>query len=72
MLTIYGRRSYGGFCDRVARRDFLKIGGMALGGLALPQLLRVEAAQGSFESLRVGHGEVAHLTLLVSMATFLH
>ena len=47
MLTIYGSKTYGGFCDQVARRDFLKIGGMALGGLALPQLLRLEAAQGS-------------------------
>src|SRR5262245_54015726 len=47
MLTIFGRRSYGGFCDQVARRDFLKIGGMALGGLALPDVLRLEAAQGA-------------------------
>ncbi|HEY2414688.1 MAG TPA: DUF1501 domain-containing protein [Pirellulaceae bacterium] len=46
MLTIYGSKTYGGFCDRVARRDFLKIGGMALGGLALPDVLRLEAAQG--------------------------
>src|SRR5204862_5956867 len=46
MLTIYGSQTYGGFCDRVARRDFLKIGGMALGGLALPDVLRLEAAQG--------------------------
>jgi Protein of unknown function (DUF1501) len=47
MLTIFGSRTYGGFCDQVARRDFLKIGGMALGGLALPDVLRLEAAQGS-------------------------
>jgi hypothetical protein len=47
MLTIYGSKTYGGFCDRVARRDFLKIGGMALGGLALPDVLRLEAAQGT-------------------------
>jgi hypothetical protein len=46
MLTIYGGREYGGFCDRVSRRDFLTIGGMALGGLALSDALRVEAAQG--------------------------
>src|SRR5437868_5858670 len=46
MLTIFGGRNYGGFCDRVARRDFLKIGGMALGGLSLDDMLRVEAAQG--------------------------
>src|SRR5438552_9523037 len=47
MLTIYGSQTYGGFCDRVARRDFLKIGGMALGGLALPDVFRLEAAQGT-------------------------
>src|SRR5688572_18514494 len=46
MLTIFGSQTYGGFCDRVARRDFLKIGGMALGGLALSDVLRLEAAQG--------------------------
>lgn len=43
MLTIFGNRQYGGFCDRMARRDFLTIGGMALGGLALPDVLRAEA-----------------------------
>jgi hypothetical protein len=47
MLTIFGGRSYGGFCDQVGRRDFLKIGGMALGGLALTDVLRLEAAQGA-------------------------
>jgi hypothetical protein len=43
MLTILGRKTYGGFCDRIARRDFLTIGGMALGGLAMPSLLRAES-----------------------------
>jgi hypothetical protein len=43
MLTILGRRTYGGFCDHLARRDFLTIGGMALGGLAMPQILHAEA-----------------------------
>lgn len=47
MLTIFGRRRAGGFCDRLARRDFLTIGGMALGGLALPQILRGESQTGS-------------------------
>src|SRR5215468_1155225 len=36
----------GGFCDNVSRRNFLKIGALGLGGLALPQLLRAEAASG--------------------------
>ena len=38
MLTFSGRKQ-GGFCDGVTRRDFLKIGGLALGGLACPQIL---------------------------------
>src|SRR5262245_2890840 len=35
-------------CDRLGRREFLRIGGLALGGLTLPQLLagRVAAAAG--------------------------
>ncbi len=46
MLTIWGRRPQGGFCDGATRRDFLAIGAMAFGGLALPGLLRAEAAAG--------------------------
>jgi hypothetical protein len=42
MLTIGGRLR-NGFCDGVSRRDFLKIGGLALGGLSLPGLLEAEA-----------------------------
>ena len=44
MLTIYGRKS--NFCDGVSRRNFLKIGALGLGGLALPQLLKAEAESG--------------------------
>ncbi|HTN75819.1 MAG TPA: DUF1501 domain-containing protein, partial [Pirellulaceae bacterium] len=46
MLTILGKPSRNRFCDGVSRRDFLTIGGMALGGLALPQLLAAEAHAG--------------------------
>jgi len=47
MLTIYGRPDRkSGFCDGVHRRDFLKIGGMVMGGLTLPQLLAAEARAG--------------------------
>jgi hypothetical protein len=46
MLTILGRPQRHPFCDGVKRRDFLKIGGLAMGGLALPELLRAEAAAG--------------------------
>jgi len=34
------------FCDGVSRRNFLKVGGLALGGLSLPQMLQAEAASG--------------------------
>jgi hypothetical protein len=44
MLTIYGQSSR--FCDGVSRRNFLKIGALGLGGLALPQLLQAEAKSG--------------------------
>jgi hypothetical protein len=45
MLTIHGK-SNGRFCDGVSRRDFLRIGGLAMGGLGLPQLLEAEAKAG--------------------------
>jgi len=40
MLTIPGRKYR--LCDGVSRRDFLRIGSLAMGGLTLPQLLRAE------------------------------
>ncbi|HBH53273.1 MAG TPA: DUF1501 domain-containing protein, partial [Planctomycetaceae bacterium] len=41
MLSIIGR-PIDSFCDRSSRRHFLKIGGLALGGLGLPQILRAQ------------------------------
>ena len=32
------------FCDGISRRNFLRIGALGMGGLALPELLRAEAA----------------------------
>src|SRR6478672_9834050 len=48
MLSIRTRASAGqsGFCDGVTRRDFLRIGALGMGGLALPELLRAEAQNG--------------------------
>jgi hypothetical protein len=45
MLTIPGSTSR--FCDGVSRRNCLSIGALAVGGLALPDLLRAEAASGA-------------------------
>ena len=44
MLTILGKGDR--YCDGVSRRSFLKIGGLAMGGISLPQLLRAEAQAG--------------------------
>ena len=45
MLSIAGR-ARSGYCDGVTRRDFLRIGGLGLGGMSLSQLLRAEAQAG--------------------------
>ena len=45
MLKVHSSTG-GRFCDGMLRRDFLKIGGLAMGGLSLPNLLRAEANQG--------------------------
>ncbi|MGB8168732.1 MAG: DUF1501 domain-containing protein [Chthoniobacteraceae bacterium] len=49
MLTLHAQ-AQGRFCDGLSRRDFLRIGGLALGGLSLPQILRAEAASGVTKS----------------------
>ena len=46
MLNLLGKKQEGrSHCDGVSRRDFIKIGGMAAGGLTLGQLLNLEAKQ---------------------------
>src|SRR5882724_1559384 len=47
MLTIFGRQDRKSrFCDGLTRRGFLSIGGAAVGGLTLSQLLQLEAQAG--------------------------
>lgn len=45
MLSFYGKRR--SFCDGMSRRNFLTIGGLALGGLTLPGLLKAESLAGT-------------------------
>ncbi|MDZ4689017.1 MAG: DUF1501 domain-containing protein [Planctomycetaceae bacterium] len=61
MLTIFGRPQR--YCDGLARRQFLKIGGFAFGSFAsvgLPQLLR---AQGNGSSSTSSHKAVINIFL---------
>src|SRR4051794_1167917 len=48
MLSIHGPSHR--FCDGVSRRAFLRVGGLALGGLSLPQLLQAESNVGTRRS----------------------
>ena len=41
VLTFWGAKHR--FCDRLSRRDFLRAGALGLGGLALPDILRLQA-----------------------------
>lgn len=59
MLTILGPRSKDRFCDGISRRGFLRIGGLVMGGLSLPQILRAESQQG----IRRGHKAVIMIFL---------
>ena len=52
MLTIHGKG--GRFCDGRTRRSFLKVGGLALGGLSLPQILAAESNAGISSSSKKG------------------
>jgi len=48
MLTILGDKAQ--FCDRMPRRSFLQIGGLAMGGMSLPQILRAQDQSGTTRS----------------------
>lgn len=63
MLTIFGPRRSGGFCDRLGRRDFLTIGSMAMGGIALPQLLKAEATGSPTRERGTSHKAIINIFL---------
>lgn len=48
MLTLTGQRFR--MCDRKSRRSFLQVGGLALGGLSLPQILSAQSQSGESSS----------------------
>lgn len=64
MLRIVGSGQR--HCDGLARRGFLQIGGLALGGLSLPEMLRAEAATAGIERPRKGLGHKAIIMIYCS------
>ncbi len=58
MLTLLGPKPPGStYCDGVSRRNFLRIGALGMGGLALPQLLQAQDLSGA-RSAGLGHKAV--------------
>jgi hypothetical protein len=52
MLTILGPQTrQSGFCDRLTRRSFLTVGGFALGGLGLSNVLRANPRERSHKAI---------------------
>ena len=62
MFTLLGPKHR--YCDRATRRNFLKVGGLAMGGLSLPTLLKAEEQQG----IRRSHKSVIMVYLSGGMA----
>ncbi len=68
MLTILGRRE-DQFCDGLSRRSFLHVGGLAMGGVAMPALLAAQshaaskAQQTRQKSSGLGHKAVIMIFL---------
>ena len=46
MLTLFSKQTANRYCDGLSRRSFLRIGGLGLGGLSFPELLRAESELG--------------------------
>lgn len=62
MLSILGQRP-SSFCDGHSRRHFLKIGGLALGGMSLPQILKAEEALSAPSGKKLPHKAVIMIYL---------
>jgi hypothetical protein len=62
MLTIFGRAA-SPHCDGHSRRQFLRIGGLGLGGLSLPEVLAAESAGQGGTPARAGHKAVIMIYL---------
>jgi hypothetical protein len=63
MLTLWGSGGDSRYCDGRTRREFLRLGGLAMGGLSLPDLLHAEA-QGASPT-RSNAGGTSHKSVIM-------
>ncbi len=68
MLTLWGPGGDNRYCDGRSRRSFLKLGGLAMGGLGLPGLLQAEA-QARGESDPSGAAGSSHKSVIMIYLT---
>ena len=71
MLSLWGPNEPNRYCDGLSRRSFLKIGGLAMGGLNLPALLQAESlgtGGASSKSPRSSHKSVIMVYLAGGLA----
>ena len=55
MLSIPGKQSR--LCDGLSRREFIRVGGSAMLGISLPQILALEAkASNNIDLTKTGNG----------------
>ena len=66
MLTLLGNSS-NRWCDKRSRRDFLKIGSLAVGGLSLPEMLRAGDQAGT----DLSHKSVSWFTWPADLRTWI-
>ena len=70
MLNFISNQGGPRFCDGLTRRSFLHLGGLAMGGLSLPQILAAE--KGSSKTVKsggLGHKAVIMVYLPVQHIT---
>src|SRR5438128_1064741 len=67
MLTIYGTRQT--FCDGLARREFLRIGGLGFTGLGLADLLRLRAEAGQSQAVVASASRPSVTSLMLFFST---
>ena len=68
MLKLWGPSESNRYCDGLSRRSFLKIGGLAMGGLSLPELLQAESLRSGTLSARSSHKSVIMVYLSGGLA----